>query len=75
MTLRKGNWKNIAPQTKAAPDWLVNKDVKSGLQQTPQLDDLSKDPKEENNLAGKKPEKVKMMADQLSKIMKVSTKK
>lgn len=74
MSIREGNWKYIAPQTKATPDWLLNKDVKSGLQQTPQLYDLSKDPKEENNLAEQMPEKVKAMDAQLSKEIKNPTK-
>lgn len=75
MSLREGNWKYIAPQTKATPDWLVNKDIKTGLQQTPQLYDLSKDPKEENNLAKIMPERVKTMEVQLLKILKAPTKK
>lgn len=75
MSIREGNWKYIAPQTKETPDWLVNKDIKLGLQQTPQLYDLSKDPKEENNLAEQMPKKVKAMDAQLLKIMKVPTKK
>jgi len=74
MSIREGNWKYIAPQTKATPDWLANKEVKSGLLQSPQLYDLSKDPKEENNLAEQIPERVKTMATQLSKIMKAPTK-
>jgi arylsulfatase A-like enzyme len=73
MCIRVGNWKYIEPQTKTAPDWLANKGVKSGLQQTPQLYDLSKDPKEENNLALQMPEKVKAMATQLLKIIKKPT--
>ncbi|AOW10399.1 sulfatase family protein [Flavobacterium gilvum] len=75
MAIRDGNWKYIAPQTRPTPDWLVNKDVKSGLQQTPQLYDLSKDPKEENNLAEKNPEKVKAMAAQLAQIIETPTNK
>ncbi|SHG14473.1 Arylsulfatase A [Flavobacterium fluvii] len=74
MSIRVGNWKYIAPQTKATPDWLVNKDIKTGLQQTPQLYNLSNDPREENNLAEKMPERIKAMAAQLSKIMKAPTK-
>src|SRR6185503_15306003 len=29
--LRDGDWKYIAPQTKATPDWLKNKDIATGL--------------------------------------------
>ncbi|MGQ7947284.1 sulfatase family protein [Flavobacterium sp. WC2509] len=71
MSIREDGWKYIAPQNKAIPDWLANKDVLSGLQQTPQLYDLNKDPKEENNLAEQMPEKAKALAVQLAKIMKV----
>src|SRR5690606_4215978 len=31
MSLRDGDWKFIAPQTKAAPDWLKNKAIATGL--------------------------------------------
>lgn len=75
MSIRVGKWKYIAPQTKATPDWLVNKDIKTGLQQSPQLYDLSKDLKEENNLARKMPERIKAMDAQLLKIMKNPEKK
>lgn len=69
MSLRMGNWKYIAPQTKPTPSWLANKDVASGLQKTPQLYNLNKDPKEDNNLANKYPERVAQMAKNLSIIM------
>jgi arylsulfatase A-like enzyme len=71
MSIREDNWKYIAPQSRASPAWLANKDVLLGLLPIPKLYDLNKDPKEENNLALQMPEKVKAMAAQLSQIMKI----
>lgn len=75
MSLRSGDWKYIAPQTKSTPDWLANKDVASGLQNTPQLYNLKKDPKEKNNLANHYPDKVKEMAIKLNQLIKSPTTK
>ncbi len=75
MSIRSGNWKYIAPQTKPTPGWLVNKDVATGLQTTAQLYNLKEDPKEENNLTLKFPEKVKELALRLEQIMKEPTNK
>ncbi len=75
MCLRDGNWKYIAPQTKPTPGWMANKTAPSGLQLIPQLYDLSKDPKEENNLALQMPDKTKAMDAQLTQIMKAPTRK
>lgn len=75
MSLRIGNYKYIAPQTKPTPSWLANKDVASGLQKTPQLYNLSVDPQEENNLAVQLPEKTKELANQLNKLMASASKK
>ncbi|MCD0468807.1 arylsulfatase [Flavobacterium sp. JAS] len=75
MSIREDNWKYIAPQSKIAPQWLVNKNVASGLQQTPQLYDLSKDPKEENNLANYIPVKTEMLASKLLQITKTPERK
>jgi len=70
LSIRSGNWKYIAPQTKPTPGWLANKDVATGLQFTAQLYNLKDDPKEENNLAMKFPEKVKELALKLEQVMK-----
>jgi len=75
MSIRKGNWKYIAPQTQQPPLWLINKSVDSGLQQGPQLYDLNKDPGEEYNLATQMPEKTKSLANELAEIMKTPSRK
>lgn len=67
-SLRKGNWKYIAPQTESTPDWLANKTVATGLMTSPQLFDLSTDPTEQNNLAEKNPVKLAELQTKLSKI-------
>lgn len=75
MSLRMGDYKYIAPQTKPTPGWLANKDVASGLQQTPQLYNLKADPKEEHNLAAQQPDKTEELANQLTKLMATASKK
>lgn len=70
MALRSGHWKYIDPQAKSTPDWLANKDVATGLQSTPQLYNLKEDPREQNDLAEKFPEKVKELKDLLERIKK-----
>lgn len=69
MAIRSGDWKYIAPVTKRTPDWLVNKTIETGLQNTPQLYNLKDDPKETNNLAEKFPEKVRLLSKQLIEAM------
>jgi len=74
MALRLGNWKYIEPVSKKTPDWLANKDVATGLQKTPQLYNLKEDPKEENNLVLKFPEKAKELKERLALIKKSTDK-
>ncbi|WPO78236.1 arylsulfatase [Flavobacterium sp. KACC 22761] len=74
MSIRNGNWKYIAPQAQPSPSWLADKNVLTGLQETPQLYDLSKDPAEKHNLDQEMPEKTKILAAELSKIMGTSAK-
>jgi len=74
-SIRRGNWKYIAPQTQQPPLWLINKNVDSGLQQVPQLYDLEKDPGEKHNLATQMPEKTKSLAIELAQIMKTPSRK
>ncbi|KAF2330660.1 sulfatase family protein [Flavobacterium daemonense] len=75
MSIRKGNWKYIAPQIQPSSPWLADKNVLTGLQETPQLYDLSKDPAEKHNLVSKMPGKAKILALELSKIMKAPSRK
>lgn len=67
LSLRKGNWKYI-PATEVTADWMERKGIEGGLQNTPQLYDLSSDPGEQNNLAEEKPELVEEMDVDLQKI-------
>lgn len=73
MALRKGHWKYIAPQSKPAPEWLRNKKVPTGLLDRPQLFDLEKDRKEQNNLASAEPERLKEMEAGLENILRGPT--
>lgn len=50
LALRSGNWKYIAPQTKASPAWLKNKNIATGLSATAQLYNLKTDAGENNNI-------------------------
>ena len=68
MSVRDKNWKYIHPQEKSAPDWLKNKDIETGLTVETQLYDLESDTAEQENIAGKFPERVKEMQEQLLKI-------
>lgn len=67
LSIRKGNWKYI-PATEVTADWMKRKGIEGGLQNTPQLYDLSSDPGEQNNLAEEKPELVEEMDVDLQKI-------
>ena len=68
LALRKGNWKYIEPQERPTPDWLVNKEVETGLMTTPQLFNLDDDPEETKNIASEFPEKVEEMRNALNEI-------
>ncbi len=67
-SLRKDNWKYIAPQEKPTPDWMKNKKIESGLMPVAQLYNLKSDPGEKNNVAGQYPEIVKQLENELEKI-------
>lgn len=73
MSLRQGSWKYIAPQTKPVPKWMANKKIETGLMQQPQLFNLDKDLKEQNNLAATDPARLKQMQDKLSNILNAPT--
>ncbi|MBK0384068.1 arylsulfatase [Pedobacter sp. SD-b] len=68
LALRDNNWKFIAPQSKPTPNWLKNKNIASGLQETPQLFDLKSDISETKNLAATNKQKADEMAAILNKI-------
>lgn len=69
LALRDGNWKYIHPFTEGSiPDWMANKNIESGLSQTPQLYNLSTDKAEKNNLAEEKPDRVKKYKERLREI-------
>lgn len=67
IALRQGKWKYIEPGN-AAPQFLSNKKVESGLSDVPQLYNLDDDSKEQNNLSAKYPEKVKALKKRLDQI-------
>lgn len=71
LSLRKGDWKYIAPQEKSTPDWLKNKKVESGLMPVPQLYNIKNDPGEKMNVAGQHPEIVKQLTNELNTIRKM----
>ena len=66
LAIRDKNWKYIAPQKRTTPEWLINKQVETGLMNVDQLYNLQEDPSETKNLANVFPEKV----DELAKILK-----
>jgi arylsulfatase A len=67
--LRSDNWKYIPPAKRNVPDWLIKKNIESGISQIPQLFDLEKDPGELTNLAEQFPEKVREMQGLLDRIL------
>ncbi|KAA9041904.1 sulfatase-like hydrolase/transferase [Ginsengibacter hankyongi] len=69
LSLRSGEWKYIDPVKAKTPDWLKNKDVPTGLQSTPQLYNLEKDPGENYNLADQYPREVKELSEKLNELM------
>lgn len=66
LSFTKGNWKYIEPNTNQPYNKLTGTEL--GNDPKPQLYDLSKDMGERTNLAGQYPNKVKLMAEELSKI-------
>ncbi len=68
--LRMGDWKYIARQTKATPDWLKNKDVPTGLSDQPQLYNLKNDVGETKNMIFTNPDIQERIEKKLREIMK-----
>jgi hypothetical protein len=73
LALRDGDWKYIAPQTIATPNWMVNKNIEGGLSSVPQLYNLKKDISESQNLADSYPEQIKKMQQILKAIQANAT--
>lgn len=73
LAYRNGKWKYIQPQQKSTPGWLANKDIPTGLDTTPQLFDLSKDPKETTNLSKKYSEVVDQMEAQIQSLKELKS--
>ena len=67
--LRLGDWKYIAPQTRATPDWLSNKDVETGLSDEAQLFNLKNDAGENEDLRTIYPDIQKKMEQTLNGIL------
>ena len=67
LSVTDGVWKYLRPGK--GPEYNKQVNIELGNSQEPQLYDLRKDPMEKNNLAGKKPELVKKMVEQLDKIV------
>ncbi len=70
MSLRFGEWKYIDPIKGLTPEWLVNKDIETGLSGEDQLYNLYNDPVEKVNLAASRIDKVKEMQNILEQIIK-----
>ncbi len=69
--LRDGDWKLIPAIPKGKKGgFLEDKGIESGRMRVPQLYNLSKDPGEQNNLAGEYPDRVEAMQARIDKIMK-----
>ena len=66
LSIVKDNWKYIEPNAGIAFNKLTG--IELGNAPAPQLYDLNKDIREQNNLADKYPEKVKELKDLLQKI-------
>jgi arylsulfatase A len=67
-SLRKNNWKFIAPVEGNVPAWFANKKVESGLSKTIQLFNLTTDAAEQINVATQYPELIEEFKLQLIKI-------
>jgi arylsulfatase A-like enzyme len=69
LSLRADNWKYIQP-SKGAGSWIAdNKNIESGLINTPQLFALDKDPSEQTNLASQRPDLVKQYQEKLDELV------
>nr|WP_321408465.1 arylsulfatase [uncultured Carboxylicivirga sp.] len=67
--LRMGDWKLIAPQTSVTPDWLINKDVETGLSNDVQLYNLKDDIGETQNVQEMYPDTLYRMQSILTEIL------
>lgn len=73
LSLRKGNWKYIAPffDDMAYPEWVASdKDIEGGFMKEPQLYDLTHDVAEQNNLAKDHPELVNELQQKIQELQK-----
>ena len=68
--LRMGNYKYIAPSKSKAKQWIHGqKAIESGIEDYPQLYDLQKNKKEQNNIAKQNEAQVKLMQAELKRIL------
>ncbi len=70
MGLRMSDWKYIAPQTTPTPDWMINKQIESGLSTEPQLYNLKTDIGETKNVIASHPQIAERMKKLLEEIEK-----
>jgi arylsulfatase A len=70
LSLRHGNYKYIHPTTKKAPWIKEQKNIEAGISQKPQLFDLHADIKEEKNIAEQSPEILKLMQQEIERILR-----
>lgn len=68
-SVRKGNWKYIAPIKGSSPNWIAKKGIESGLSNNEQLYNLKNDIHEENNLAVKYSKKMDSLKLELKYIL------
>ncbi len=67
LSLRSKYWKYVMPFYGTTPDWLANKTaIENGINKSPQLFDIDKNPTEKINLAQKFPEIVKQMQQRIN---------
>jgi hypothetical protein len=70
LSLRRDNWKYIAPFDGTTPGWLANKTaIENGLQSGHQLFDLSQDKFEQKNVAEQFPQIVKELNTRIEQII------